>query len=168
MKKTTKLLLAALLAGSVLLASCASGGGETSAVPNVSGTESTPFVPPAETPATWSEFDLNTSWLETDPHIELTEGNTRTEWPGAKLVGGDLYIKQPGTYVLSGTLKGQLFISADKTKGGHVLGINFDDAVLTWDDTDEFQIKLPQNEMFAGFDLTIDQTEDIKKAETNK
>ena len=60
------------------------------------------------------------------------------------------------------------FISKDKTKGGHVLGIDFDDAVLTWDDTDEFQIKLPQNEMFAGFDLTIDQTEDIKKAETNK
>ena len=60
------------------------------------------------------------------------------------------------------------FISKDKTKGGHVLGINFDDAVLTWDDTDGFQTKLPQNEMFAGFDLTIDQTEDIKKAETNK
>ena len=121
MRKTTKLLLAALLAGSVLLASCASGGGETSAVPDVSGTESTPFVPPAETPATWSEFDLNTSWLETDPHIELTEGNTRTEWPGAKLVGGDLYIKQPGTYVLSGTLKGQLFISVDKTTKVHLV-----------------------------------------------
>jgi acetolactate decarboxylase len=60
------------------------------------------------------------------------------------------------------------FISKDKTKGGHVLGINFDDAVLTWDDTDGFDVKLPQNEMFAGFDLTIDQTEDIKKAETNK
>ena len=60
------------------------------------------------------------------------------------------------------------FISKDKTKGGHVLGINFDDAVLTWDDTDGFQTKLPQNEMFAGFDLTIDQTEDIKKVETNQ
>ena len=60
------------------------------------------------------------------------------------------------------------FISKDKSKGGHVLGINFDDAVLILDDTDEFQIKLPKNEMFAGFDLTIDQTEDIKKAETNK
>ncbi|MBO7157033.1 MAG: carbohydrate-binding domain-containing protein, partial [Clostridia bacterium] len=121
MRKTTKLLLTALLAGSVLLASCASGGGETSAVPDVSGTESTPFVPPAETPATWSEFDLNTSWLETDPHIELTADNTRTEWPGAKLVGGDLYIKQPGTYVLSGTLNGQLFISVDKTTKVHLV-----------------------------------------------
>ena len=60
------------------------------------------------------------------------------------------------------------FISKDKTRGGHVLGINFDDAVLTWDDTDGFEVKLPQNEMFAGFDLTIDQTEDIKKVETNQ
>ena len=60
------------------------------------------------------------------------------------------------------------FISKDKTKGGHVLGINFDNAVLTWDDTDGFQTKLPQNEMFASFDLTIDQTEDIKKVETNQ
>ena len=60
------------------------------------------------------------------------------------------------------------FISKDKTKGGHVLGINFDNAALIWDDTDGFQTKLPQNEMFAGFDLTIDQTEDIKKVETNQ
>jgi acetolactate decarboxylase len=60
------------------------------------------------------------------------------------------------------------FISKDKTKGGHVLGINFDDAALTWDDTDGFQTKLPQNGMFAGFDFTIDQTEDIKKVETNQ
>ena len=60
------------------------------------------------------------------------------------------------------------FISKDRTKGGHVLGINFDEAALIWDDTDQFQTKLPQNEVFDGFDLTIDQTEDIKKAETNK
>ena len=59
------------------------------------------------------------------------------------------------------------FISDDKTKGGHVLDVNIADAVLTWDDTDGFEVRLPQNEMFAGFDLTIDQSEDIKKAETN-
>jgi hypothetical protein len=58
------------------------------------------------------------------------------------------------------------FISDDKTKGGHVLDVNIADAVLTWDDTDGFEVRLPQNEMFAGFDLTIDQSEDIKKAET--
>lgn len=60
------------------------------------------------------------------------------------------------------------FISADKTKGGHVLGVNIADAVLTWDDTDGFELRLPQNKMFSGFDLTVDQSEDIKKVETNQ
>ena len=60
------------------------------------------------------------------------------------------------------------FISRDKAKGGHVLGVNIADAVLTWDDTDGFQMRLPQNERFDRFDLTVDQSEDIKKVETNK
>ena len=60
------------------------------------------------------------------------------------------------------------FISGDKTKGGHVLGVNIADAVLTWDDIDGFEVRLPKNEMFAGFDLTVDQSEDIKKIETNQ
>ena len=59
------------------------------------------------------------------------------------------------------------FLSKDKDKGGHVLGLRIADAVLTWDDTAGFQMQLPKNDMFDGFDLTIDQTEDIEKAETN-
>ena len=57
------------------------------------------------------------------------------------------------------------FISRDKTKGGHVLGVQVTDAVLTWDDIDAFQVELPQNERFSGFDLTIDQSEDIERIE---
>ena len=57
------------------------------------------------------------------------------------------------------------FISKDKTKGGHVLGLKIADAVLTWDDTDAFQMRLPQNDMFSGFDLTVDQSKDIEKIE---
>ena len=60
------------------------------------------------------------------------------------------------------------FISKDRTKGGHVLGLKIADAMLTWDDTDAFQMRLPRNDMFAGFDLTVDQSEDIRKVETNK
>ena len=60
------------------------------------------------------------------------------------------------------------FISKDKSKGGHVLGVKIADAVLTWDDTDAFQMRLPQNDMFAGFDLAVDQSEDIKKIEKNQ
>lgn len=58
------------------------------------------------------------------------------------------------------------FISGDKTKGGHVLGVNISDAVLTWDDINGFELRLPNNKLFTGFDLTIDQSEDIKKVET--
>ena len=60
------------------------------------------------------------------------------------------------------------FISRDRTKGGHVLGLKIDDAVLTWDDTDAFQMRLPQNDMFSGLDLTVDQSEDIEKIEKNQ
>ena len=60
------------------------------------------------------------------------------------------------------------FISGDKTKGGHVLGLQIADAMLTWDDIDAFQLRLPQNKMFAGFDLTVDQSRDIEKIETNQ
>lgn len=60
------------------------------------------------------------------------------------------------------------FLSKDKTKGGHVLGLHIEEAELIWDDTDAFQMNLPENEMFRGFDLTIDQSEDIEKIEKNK
>lgn len=60
------------------------------------------------------------------------------------------------------------FISKDKTKGGHVLGVNIADAVLTWDDTDAFEMRLPQSEMFSEFDLTVDQSEDIEKIEKSR
>ena len=60
------------------------------------------------------------------------------------------------------------FISHDKTKGGHVLGLHIADAVLTWDDTDMFQMKLTQNECFSDFDLSVDQSEDIEKIEKSK
>ena len=59
------------------------------------------------------------------------------------------------------------FISDDKTKGGHVLGLQIEKADIALDITDSFEMKLPDNEMFAGFDLTIDQSEDIKKVETD-
>ena len=60
------------------------------------------------------------------------------------------------------------FISKDKTKGGHMLGLDIADAILTWTDADSFQLKLPQNRQFNSFDLTVDQSRDIEKIETNK
>ena len=60
------------------------------------------------------------------------------------------------------------FISSDRKKGGHVLGLNIDSASLAIDYTDGFKMILPDNKMFSGFDLTIDQSEDIKKVETKE
>ena len=34
--------------------------------------------------------------------------------------------------------------------------------------TDAFQMKIPQNEMFDEFDLTVDQSEDIEKVEKSQ
>lgn len=58
------------------------------------------------------------------------------------------------------------FISEDKTKGGHVLGLSIADAAMTVEAIDGFQMKLPQNGMFDLLDFTVDQSEDIKKIET--
>lgn len=60
------------------------------------------------------------------------------------------------------------FISKDREKGGHVLGLNIDKADFALDYTQGFEMKLPDNEMFDGFDLTIDQSEDIKEVETGE
>ena len=60
------------------------------------------------------------------------------------------------------------FVSDDKTKGGHVLGLSVDKADVKWDYTDAFDMIIPDNEMFDNFDLAIDQSEDIKKVEKNE
>ena len=60
------------------------------------------------------------------------------------------------------------FISKDKTKGGHVLGVHISEAALTLKDIDAFEVRLPKNEMFSEFDLAVDQSEDIEKIEKNK
>lgn len=120
-KRISLLLTTALLAGSLLLSACQSGEGGTLSTDSTVGETSTPWAPPAETPATWSEFDLNDTWADGDTHIHLDENATQKEWRGAKIVGGDLYIREEGTYVLSGTLNGQIFVSVDKTQKVHLV-----------------------------------------------
>jgi len=60
------------------------------------------------------------------------------------------------------------FISKDKRSGGHLLGLNIANAKLTLNGIDGFEIRLPQNKEFQMFDFSTDQSEDIKKIETNK
>ena len=58
------------------------------------------------------------------------------------------------------------FISDDREKGGHVLDLKADKCTLKWDYTNGFSMILPENEMFGSFDLTVDQSDDIKRVET--
>lgn len=60
------------------------------------------------------------------------------------------------------------FISDDRKAGGHVLDLSADELEVRIDRTDGFSMVLPDNEMFNGFDLTVDQSEDIKKVETGE
>ena len=60
------------------------------------------------------------------------------------------------------------FISDDETAGGHVLDLSADSLEVSMDRTDGFAMELPDNEMFNNFDLTVDQSDDIKKVETGE
>ena len=60
------------------------------------------------------------------------------------------------------------FISEDRQAGGHVLDLSAEDVDVSIDRSDYFAIVLPNNEMFNNFDLTIDQSKDIKKVETGE
>ncbi|MBQ9008735.1 MAG: acetolactate decarboxylase [Clostridia bacterium] len=60
------------------------------------------------------------------------------------------------------------FISDDRMAGGHVLDLSADTLTAALDRTDSFSMILPDNEMFNSFDLTIDQSADIKKVETGE
>ena len=60
------------------------------------------------------------------------------------------------------------FISDDRQAGGHVVNLRGDKATIKWDYTQEFSMKLPDSEAFKDYDLTVDQSEDIKKVETGE
>lgn len=59
------------------------------------------------------------------------------------------------------------FVSADGTKGGHVLGLSFDEAQLAIDATDRFEMLLPDEEFFSSIDFGLDRSEEVRKAERN-
>ena len=60
------------------------------------------------------------------------------------------------------------FISEDRTAGGHVLDLSAETLDVSMDRTDGFSMAVPDNELFDQFDLTVDQSEDIKKIETGE
>jgi len=57
------------------------------------------------------------------------------------------------------------FVSADKKFGGHVLEMNIKNGTANFDQTDNFNMKLPNKENFQNLNLAQDLSADIKKAE---
>ncbi|MBR0027976.1 MAG: acetolactate decarboxylase [Clostridia bacterium] len=60
------------------------------------------------------------------------------------------------------------FVSDDKSKGGHVLGVKVKKAEIGYDKTEEFYMHLPSSSHFRGIDFAKDRSADVKKAETNE
>lgn len=57
------------------------------------------------------------------------------------------------------------FISKDKTKGGHVLDLSISSSTITIDQTNGFELYLPDGDYFKSLNLTVDQDDDIKEVE---
>ena len=60
------------------------------------------------------------------------------------------------------------FISADRTKGGHILELKFSSAKAELDVTPSFALKLSDNSDFQNMELSKDVNDAIKKVETNE
>ena len=60
------------------------------------------------------------------------------------------------------------FISDDKTKGGHLLDLQFAKAMAEYDATPEFDMCLTDNGDFQDMELAKDVSDAIKKVETNE
>ena len=60
------------------------------------------------------------------------------------------------------------FISDDKTKGGHLLDLQFANATAEYDATPEFDMCLTDNGDFQQMELSKDVSDAIKKVETNE
>ena len=60
------------------------------------------------------------------------------------------------------------FISDDRTKGGHMLGLSFKEATAELDMTPSFDMMLSDNGDFQSMELAKDVNDAIKKVETNE
>jgi len=79
------------------------------------------YSPPAETPATWSDFDVKTAWDNSATLITCNGKEVEIKGGGVKQTGDVLMIHEEGTYVLSGKLDGQIDVIAYKEEKVHLI-----------------------------------------------
>lgn len=76
-----------------------------------------------ESPANWSKFDLDASWAGSDTFLRCSDGGVDIEGDGSGVsyAVGKLSITKAGTYVLSGSLEGQIYIKAEDVEKVHLV-----------------------------------------------
>lgn len=60
------------------------------------------------------------------------------------------------------------FVSADGSKGGHIVDLALKEGTVAWDETAELEMDLPDEERFSEYDFSTDQSQDVKKVEKPK
>ncbi len=158
MRRWVCLLLCFSLSLALCCACASSGGGGTpsdgeepgeSANPSVSnGRGDDPVNSDSDSPASWSNFDLDTAWFGSDTVLKCENGDVTVEnGTGASFASGRLSITQGGTYVLSGSLDGQVFVQVADTEKVHLVFNGFsltcaDNSPLYCEDADKVSITL--------------------------
>ena len=57
------------------------------------------------------------------------------------------------------------FITKDRKLGGHVLGLDLNNATVVWDYTNNFKLHLPDGDFYKALDFSVNQDDDIKEVE---
>ena len=84
-----------------------------------------PDQPEGDTLASWSSFDMNTEWKGSDTFLRCSGNDVSMEGGGATFASGKLSITEAGTYVLSGTLEGHIYIEVPDTDKVHLIFNSF-------------------------------------------
>lgn len=87
----------------------------------ISSEQNGTYTPPARTPATWSDFDVDTSWDESATFIQCNGKDAEIKGGGVKLTTDILMIHEEGTYVLSGQFEGQIDVIVYKEEKVHLI-----------------------------------------------
>jgi acetolactate decarboxylase len=60
------------------------------------------------------------------------------------------------------------FLQSDRKAGGHVLDFRIERATLSWQVLDDFRMRLPKDEGFAGADLARDRQQELNQVERKR
>ena len=121
-------------------------------------------------PATFSEITVRSEAGQQKPYPTLVQALEATQKEKtAKNIKGTIVGLYCPKYMSSLNSVGWHFhfVSDDKTFGGHVLGLNVKSGVVEFDQTKNFNMKVPNKDNFQNLDLGQDLSKDIRRAEVD-